>query len=483
MSAGMSIRALLAAAALVSVGAPALAGPLTPPPGVPGSTMKSLSEVEPRIAINAENTPGDADSVFKITQGGSYYLTGNVVGVAGKMGIEISLPTTGSVTIDLGGFTVRGTGVSLAGIDISGGSAVRVEIRNGHVRGWSGVGVDLTGAESATIDGVESSQNNGSGFVVDSATIRNCKADTNAAPGFRAGTATMISGSTASGNTGAGFDTGTRCILTDCVAKSNTFNGFDVDSSCTLVNCTAAQNTGYGIITLLGCTLEGCVSSNNTNSGISVNQSGTLIGCVVQENGASGFTGGGNTVYQSCVARLNGGSGFVTSFSQLSECLSVGNTGDGFSLGGITNASKCTATSNTRHGFSGGGAMLIVECSAMYNNEHGISVTLKGNTIRGNLCVGNGQGSTSGAGIHTEDLGHRIEDNMCRENDIGIDVDGTRAIIVGNNCTGNTTNWSIVANNFYGPIIDRSAAATAAVSGNTAASTLATTDPNANFTN
>jgi len=58
------------------------AGDLNPPPGPVASTMKTLSEVEPRIAVNSINTPGDADSLFKITQPGSYYLTGNITGVA-----------------------------------------------------------------------------------------------------------------------------------------------------------------------------------------------------------------------------------------------------------------------------------------------------------------------------------------------------------------------------------------------------------------
>ena len=42
------------------------------PSAAPGPTMKTLDEVEPRTAINAENTPGDADSTYKITQPGSY---------------------------------------------------------------------------------------------------------------------------------------------------------------------------------------------------------------------------------------------------------------------------------------------------------------------------------------------------------------------------------------------------------------------------
>jgi hypothetical protein len=75
-------------------------GPLTPP-GAPAPTMKTLQQVEPRIEINATNTPGDADSIFKITEPGSYYLTGNVAGVSGKHGIEIA---ASDVTLDLMGF-------------------------------------------------------------------------------------------------------------------------------------------------------------------------------------------------------------------------------------------------------------------------------------------------------------------------------------------------------------------------------------------
>jgi hypothetical protein len=47
-------------------------------------------------------TPGDADSVFKITQRGST-PTGNIRGVAAKYGVEI---TSSGVTLDLSGLTV-----------------------------------------------------------------------------------------------------------------------------------------------------------------------------------------------------------------------------------------------------------------------------------------------------------------------------------------------------------------------------------------
>ncbi|MBN8616615.1 MAG: hypothetical protein J0L92_38875, partial [Deltaproteobacteria bacterium] len=75
------------------------------PAGAVSATMKSLAEVEPRTAINSTNTPGDANSVYRISQPGSYYLTGNVQGALGKSGIQI---TSSNVTLDLNGFSLEG---------------------------------------------------------------------------------------------------------------------------------------------------------------------------------------------------------------------------------------------------------------------------------------------------------------------------------------------------------------------------------------
>jgi len=76
---------------------------------------------------------------------------------------------------------------------------------------------------------------------------------------------------------------------------------------------------------------------------------------------------------------------------------------------------------------------------------------------------------------------NRIEGNNCTGADRGIDIDSIGNIIIRNTCSGNTIDWVIAANNVFGPIIDRRAPASAAVSGFSAASTLGSTDANANF--
>ncbi|MHC4975610.1 MAG: hypothetical protein ACYTF7_03275 [Planctomycetota bacterium] len=110
-------------------------GQLTPPAGPVADSFKSLDEVEPRIPLSQETTPGDATREFIITEPGSYYLTQDTMLSASFMLIS----ATGDVTIDLNGYTVE---------EPSGGwslifcnpSVEHLTIRNGTLRrGFLGV--------------------------------------------------------------------------------------------------------------------------------------------------------------------------------------------------------------------------------------------------------------------------------------------------------------------------------------------------------
>lgn len=321
--------------ALLLTAAAIIAGPLNPPAGPPTSTYKTLTEVEPRIAINATNTPGDADSLFRITAPGSYYLTGNITGVATKSGIEIA---SGDVTIDLCGFEVLGVSGSLDGINTSIADLRNVTILNGSVRAWGQDGIDLV-----TFSAI----------------------------------AGRLSGVTSADNTAVGIRSGRGYVMSHCTAS---FNGTD------------------GIATASGTAISHCTSFSNTGVGFTLNFGSHIA---------------------SCAARLNGTDGILAS---------------------------------------------------------------GGNIITSNMCDSNGQAVAGGAGIHVIGADNRIEDNNISSTDRGIETSTSGNFVVRNTCSGNATNWVLAANTIYGPILDRTAPAAAAVNGSTGPGSLGTTDPNANFT-
>ncbi|MBL3590447.1 MAG: right-handed parallel beta-helix repeat-containing protein [gamma proteobacterium endosymbiont of Lamellibrachia anaximandri] len=92
------------------------------PSGPPGSTMKSLDQVEPRIPITS--VP------ITIDQPGSYYLTNNLT--YNGQGEAITVASS-DVTIDLMGYSLSSSADNGMGIRII---AENVEVRNGTVRGF-----------------------------------------------------------------------------------------------------------------------------------------------------------------------------------------------------------------------------------------------------------------------------------------------------------------------------------------------------------
>src|SRR5688572_29127682 len=201
--------------------------------------MKTLQQVEPRTPIGPDTTPGDADSVYRITQAGSYYLAGNIAGESGKHGIEVAVnpaEPNGIVTIDLGGFTVRGVAGSLNGVHVAGGTFV---LRGGVVSNWGGNGVSAVTSASGSYLDVLAVANAGFGFnIARGSTLQNCVARANGS-GFRAA----------------------ACAMTNCVAYQNTGAAFELFSGCSLTSCVAHQNGGLGYechaSSLTGCTADG----------------------------------------------------------------------------------------------------------------------------------------------------------------------------------------------------------------------------------
>ena len=247
-----SATAILLASALPL----AAQGPLQPPGG-PAPTMKTLDQVEARIAINATTTPGNDDYHFVITQPGSYYLTGNLA-VTKKHGISVS---AARVTIDLNGFEIARTAGSAGdGITVSGGNCF---IKNGALSGFnngiSAFNADSGMAERLRVSGCSTGVSAGSGWVLDHIVAR--------------------------GNQN-GIGTSLAPTVSNCTSVANSGNGFLIGVGGRITNSIASQNGSAGIFLFDGATAERC-SARLNGSGIVALERGTVRNCEVEENGGS----------------------------------------------------------------------------------------------------------------------------------------------------------------------------------------------------
>jgi parallel beta-helix repeat protein len=466
--------ALLGSAALLT------AGPLNPPSGAVAPTYKTLTDVEPRTAVSTANTPGDADSRFKITQPGSYYLTGNITAVAGKHGIEI---TSGGVTLDLNGFDLAGIpGMgAFDGVNVSVDSLRDIAVINGSVRNWGDEGVDLGFLSfGCRVEGVRASGNAGIGINGGVAcTITNCTADFNAQTGLRTNNGATISNCSVYSNTIAGMQVNQGCTISACSAYFNTGPGILAGGGCTVVDCSTYQNTGSGIQLGEAGSATRCTSYGNDVAGIRIGNGCTVADCTASFNDSDGIAGTDDITISGCTTRSNGGYGIycvVGAMVTTSMSTSNGESGILVSRGAVTG---CNASSNARDGIFAFYASVVTDCTASDNTNNGIACN-SDSAIRGNTCRSNGTGA-DGAGIVVFGEDCRIEGNTSTDADRGIDVRAAGNIIIRNTCSGNTTDWVLVGGNSLGPILDRRFPGLPGVNGFSAPSSLNTTDPHANF--
>jgi parallel beta-helix repeat protein len=187
---------LLALAGLLVFSMFTMAGDLEPS-GAPGSTMKTLDEVEPRIPISQSDIP------LTSNESGSYYLTEAINPAYNAITVAAD-----DVTIDLAGFTLAGpdSGTNY-GIYMSGRS--NVEIRNGTVRDfWYGIyEVSSSGQGHRVID-VRALSNGIRGIYLGSKNnlVKDCTASDNGTSatsnvyGIYAGSGSTVTGNTAYNN-------------------------------------------------------------------------------------------------------------------------------------------------------------------------------------------------------------------------------------------------------------------------------------------
>lgn len=454
MSKRRSMASLLAGSAVLLGALWLRAGPLNPPAGPVASTYKTLGEVEPRIAVNATNTPGDSSHVYVIRQPGSYYLTNNVAVPSQMSGIGIA---SAGVTLDLGGFSILGVTDSNSGILVD--VAANVTIQNGAIQGVGQWGVQFQGTSGhLVLRGLMVSGCAGGGFVGgDPATIIDCAAISNG---------------------GFGFTLGSSATLERCQSNSNQY-GFQFNAMCTLLDCRADGNSVYGFAETGGgpVSISDCTASNNGQWGFTLHDDSMIRGSVALSNGLDGFSAGDRVTITNCQSNNNTGRGFALGSAPLiTNSSASGNHSDGVSVGGRATITDCQSNGNTTAGFSLASDSSILDSTASDNGGDGI-VGAQSNRVR--RCSVRGSSPNGQYGIHLTGSANFVEGNSVIAARVGIEIDSGGNKLIRNVCSANLNNWYVQVGNYCYVTVGQ--ATLGQISGNSGGSPSGATDPDANF--
>ena len=249
-------------------------GTLVPPlkafdgSGAPAPIMKTLEQIEPRRLISS--------LPYTITNSGSYYVAGNLVGTNGQHGIVINAD---NVQLDLNGFALMGrtnemaaTNLTLTGIEISDDPIHKsITIRNGVVFNWGRYGIRSTLAEDCRIEDVTVNSNGG----------------TNSFDGMSLGAGWIVSGCRVQDNKGDGISTTGNCMIHKTIIKDNHLNGLNLAGEAVVADCTSSSNLKDGIVVGNSSIVRDCLVINNSTNGIVAGD-----GCLIRNNNCS-YNGGG----------------------------------------------------------------------------------------------------------------------------------------------------------------------------------------------
>jgi parallel beta-helix repeat protein len=310
------------------------------PPGPPAPTMKTLVDVEPRIAVYCAELP------LEVSQPGSYYLAEDC-GASGG-GITVS---SSHVTIDLNGYRPGGQ------ITSSGSEGDYIEIRNGVTSK-----IYLPGSDYVRILNVTVKEASGKGiWLGDHGLIRDTVVDSATDIGMLLGSHTVVQNTQSFGNGEEGMKAGDHTHV---------------------IGCAFRDNIGWGMSAGSGSIVEHTRSFSNYNAGILAGSSSLVKDCEAIGNGHDAFNG----------------EGIVTgAYSRVSGCVSRDNMGIGIYVGQGSTVEYSSSIANLDHGIIVYGRSYVLN-NNVYGNAAGspigagIHASSTDNRIEGNNLIGNDVG-------------------------------------------------------------------------------------------
>jgi hypothetical protein len=337
------------------------------PPGAPAPTMKSLDQIEARTPVDATHTPGIGIALLAITNPGSYYLTGNIIGATKMHGISIQ---TSDVTLDLNGFQMIGASGSLYGIVTAAGAASQnIVIRNGTLRNW------------------ESGVAGSSGYCeIEHVRVYACTSD-----GFDLGDHCTIKDCTGAGNGGSGITVGDGCFVADCIVSSNVA-GIYGGSNCVISGCHASYNSGDGVSLMSYFNISKSIADFNGELGFDLGENGQIRGCGANTNHLDGIRTESGSAIRECAANDNEVGIRAEDNCRITGCTATGNT-DGIDVDANSIVMDNSANANSYAGILSGssGANRIENNQTLNNGQLGISSNVSApdivvrNTSSGNI--------------------------------------------------------------------------------------------------
>ncbi|MCC5848152.1 MAG: right-handed parallel beta-helix repeat-containing protein [Verrucomicrobia bacterium] len=376
-------------------------GPLNPVSG-PAPMMRTLDQVEPRTPIS--------ELPFTISEPGSYYVTDNLEVTGNGILVE-----SDNVSIDLNGFTMRGSGSGL-GVRVAGFDNVRV--RNGGIHEFNH-GIYKENSNYGRLEALALSNHTGNGIWI--------RALSGTCNGHRIRDVTVSNNGSRGLNLEAGSEgVASGNVLAGVRAIGNSFNGIRISAN-------------------------GGVSSGNVvrDGWVQGNLQFTALDIIVENGGRSG----GNIIENMRVVEN------VHSGLRL-----IANGSDSINTGNIVRNNQVKRNGNQTPGLSVVGSSNgqangnLLEGNAVHENlSWGIYLnsslsqgTSRGNAIRNSTVSGN---HSYGIRLGGNTEGTRVENNVVSDHPTGIRVDSSKSFVFTNTLFGNSAGIMAGSGNLVAPLI------------------------------